>query len=134
MIFKLKFLQFCTKPALEGLEGGVMHEHSLARDLAYLIFKQIKEKKFKNVKKIIFAFGEASGIEKDLLEHSFKDHIFPGTLCENAELEFIIEKPKLKCRKCSKEYEDVTIKCACGSVDFDISSGKDIRIVEIIGE
>ncbi len=111
-----------------------MHEHSLARDLAYVIFKQVKEKKFKKVKKIIFGFGEASGIEKDLLEHSFKDHIFPGTPCEDAELEFVIEKPKLKCRKCAKEYEDAIIKCECGSIDFDISSGKDIRILKIIGE
>ncbi len=111
-----------------------MHEHSLARDLAYVVFKQIKERKLKTVKKIKIALGEAFGLEQDLLLHSFKDHVFKGTICEDAEIEFIVEKPKLRCKRCDKEYEDVVIKCKCGSIDFDIAAGKDIRVLEVVGE
>lgn len=65
-----------------------MHELTYAKNLAYIIFKQINEKKPKRVKSITFVIGSASGIDKEFLEHSFKDHIFKNTICESAELIF----------------------------------------------
>ncbi len=108
-----------------------MHEHTLAKNLGYLIFKEIKENKPKKVKKIVFIIGEASAVDKEFLEHSFKEHIFKNTICQQAELVFKIEKPKIKCKKCNKEYEKAILKCDCGSISFDIMSGKDVYIETI---
>ena len=108
-----------------------MHELTYARNLAYLIFKQINEKKPKKVKSITFVIGNASGIEKEFLEHSFKEHIFKNTICEYAELIFKTENPKIKCKKCTKEYNEAILNCDCGSSDFDIVSGKDVYIESI---
>ncbi|MFN3551089.1 MAG: hydrogenase maturation nickel metallochaperone HypA [Endomicrobiia bacterium] len=108
-----------------------MHEHTLAKNLGYLIFKKIKENKPKKIKKIVFIIGEASGVEKEFLEHSFKEHIFKNTICEQAELVFKTEKPKIKCKKCNEEYKEAILKCNCGSINFDIMSGKDVYIEEI---
>lgn len=108
-----------------------MHEHTLAKNLGYLIFKEIEKNKPKRVKKIIFIIGGASGIEKEFLEHSFKEHIFKNTICEKTELVFKIEKPKIKCKKCNTEYQQAILKCSCGNTGFDIISGKDVYIEAI---
>ncbi|MCX7715848.1 MAG: hydrogenase maturation nickel metallochaperone HypA [Endomicrobia bacterium] len=108
-----------------------MHEYSLARDLAYIIFKHIKEKKAKKVNKIVITVGEASGIEKNFLEHSLKDHIFKNTICENAEIVFNLVRVKIKCKNCNNTYENAIMKCVCGSDNFEIVSGKDVYVEEI---
>lgn len=108
-----------------------MHEHSLAKNLAELIFKEINKKNVKKVKSITFVIGEASGIEQEFLEHSFKEHIFKGTELENCRLVFKNEKPKIKCKNCGCEYEDVVVKCNCGGIDFDIVAGNSVYIESI---
>ena len=108
-----------------------MHELTYAKNLAYIIFKQINEKKPKRVKSITFVIGSASGIDKEFLEHSFKDHIFKNTICESAELIFKKEDPKIKCKNCNEEYKEAVLSCRCGSSDFDIVSGQDVYIENI---
>jgi len=108
-----------------------MHEYTLARNLAYLIFKEINEKKPKKINKIVFIMGKASGVDKEFLEHSFKEHIFKNTICEQAELEFVFEEPKIRCKKCGKIYEQAVIKCECGSDEFDIIAGNEVYVKEI---
>lgn len=108
-----------------------MHEYSIAKNLAYIIFKEINDKKPKIVNKIIFVIGKASGIDKEFLEHSFKEHIFKNTICENAQLEFVFEEPRIKCKRCGKEYSDKIIKCDCGGEDFDIIAGDQVYVKEI---
>lgn len=111
-----------------------MHEYTIAKNLAYLIFKEIKEKKTKKIKKIVFVVGEASGVDCDFLEHSLKEHIFKNTICEDAKLIFKKEKPRIKCKNCKIEFEEPINKCRCGSVDFEIEAGKDVFIEEIDSE
>ena len=108
-----------------------MHEYSLAKDLANIIFKELKKRKAEKVHKITFILGRASNVDKEFLEHSFKEHIFKGTICENAELEFILEEPKIKCKICGKEYEMCVEKCSCGNYDFDIVAGNEVYVREI---
>lgn len=108
-----------------------MHEHSLARNLAYIIFSKLNQNKNLKPKKITIVIGEASGVQKDFLEHSLKEHIFKGTSCEEAKLEFKFEKPKLKCKKCDREFSEAIIRCKCGSDDFEIVAGKDVYLSEI---
>lgn len=108
-----------------------MHEHSLAKNLAYIIFTKLNENKNLKPKRIVIVIGEASGIQKDLLEHSLKDHIFKGTPCEEAELVFKLEKPKLKCKNCNSEFSELVIRCRCNSDSFDVTAGKDVYVSEI---
>ncbi len=108
-----------------------MHEYSLAKNLAYLIFKEIDKRKPKKVNKIVFVIGKATNVDKEFLEHSFKEHIFKETICENAELKFVFEEPRIKCKKCGKEYEGVVEKCDCGNYDFDIVAGNEVYVREI---
>ncbi len=108
-----------------------MHEYSLARNLAYIIFDEINKRKPNKVNKIVLVVGKASNVDKEFLEHSFKEHIFKGTICENAELEFILEEPKIKCKICGKEYEMCVEKCSCGNYDFDIVAGNEVYVREI---
>ncbi len=108
-----------------------MHEYSIAKDIGYVIFKKINEEKPKKVNKIVISVGEAAGVDKEFLLHSLKEHIFKNTICENAEIAFEIEKPKIKCRQCKTEFVEPIIKCNCGSDSFDIVSGKDIFVKSI---
>ncbi|MCX7956575.1 MAG: hydrogenase maturation nickel metallochaperone HypA [Endomicrobia bacterium] len=107
-----------------------MHELALARSLAEEIFKYTEENK-KGPKQITIVIGKASGVEKEFLEHSLRDHIFKGTKFENVKFEFLYEMPKIKCKVCSREFKDVVIKCECGGDNFEIVSGKDVYIKEI---
>lgn len=108
-----------------------MHEYSLAKNIAYIIFDRINKEKPKKVNRIVITVGEASGVDKDFLEHSLKEHMFKNTICENSELVFEIERLKLKCRKCNTEYEEAVIKCGCNSDSFDVVSGKDVFVKSI---
>ncbi len=110
-----------------------MHELGLAKDLASVIFSHIKteENKFKKLKKVVIIIGKASGIDKDFLNHSLRDHIFKGTDFENVELEYKIQDVRIKCKSCDKVFTDAVLKCSCGSINFDILSGKDVFIEKI---
>lgn len=105
-----------------------MHELGLAKDLAAVVFEKIKQNNNKKLKKICIVVGEASGIEKDFLEHSLKEHIFKGTELENVVIEFKIQKVGIRCKKCNKDFFEPVMKCNCGCVDFDILSGKEFFI------
>ncbi|MCX7910371.1 MAG: hydrogenase/urease maturation nickel metallochaperone HypA [Endomicrobia bacterium] len=108
-----------------------MHEHSLAKNLGYIIFNKVNKNKPLRPKKITILIGKASGIDKEFLEHSLKEHIFKGTVCEEAEICFKFETPKIKCKNCSYETEEALEKCKCGSIDFEIVAGKDVYVLDI---
>lgn len=110
-----------------------MHELSIAQELAEIIFKTLENNDKKNgkVSRIKIIIGETSGIDQEFLEHSLKEHIFKGTSCENAILEFCIEKIKIKCLSCGKEFTEPIFECDCGNKDFDIISGRDVYVSEI---
>jgi hydrogenase nickel incorporation protein HypA/HybF len=112
-----------------------MHELGMARDLFQEILRKAEEKNLLKIKKITLSIGVAAGIEKGFLTHSFKDHIFPGTIAEGAELIYMDEPVKAVCLGCQKEIQEAgefTLNCPfCKSYNIEITSGKDIRIVSI---
>lgn len=109
-----------------------MHELGLAKDLSTIIFNTMKkENENKKLKKVVIVIGEASGIEKDFLNHSLKEHIFKGTKFENVEIEYKIQPVGIKCKACGKNFVEPVMKCVCGSINFDIISGKDVFVEEI---
>ncbi|MFA7073980.1 MAG: hydrogenase maturation nickel metallochaperone HypA [Endomicrobiaceae bacterium] len=115
-----------------------MHEHGIGRELWKVIEDKAKENNLAKITKISIVIGKASGIEKELLVHTMKDHIIPGTCASSAELEFIEENLTAQCNTC-KENIDVskmdTMFCPkCGSSDIIILSGNDCFVKSIEGE
>lgn len=107
----------------------------MARDLFQEILTKAEEKKLTKIGKITISIGVASGIEKDFLTHSFRDHIFPGTIAEAAELIYQDEPVKTVCQSCQKEIQEsdaFSLNCPfCKSYNIEITHGKDIRIIAI---
>ena len=115
-----------------------MHELGIAQDLFKIIEEKARENSLKSVTKIRVKVGVASGIDKDFLRHSFIDHIFPKSIAAGAELEFMEEPLTARCKDCQKTIvtqESPTSGCpACGSVNIEITKGKDVYIENIEGE
>lgn len=115
-----------------------MHEHGIGRELWTVIEEQAKQNNLTVITKITIVIGKASGIEKDLLVHTMKDHIIPGTIATGCELEFIDENLTAQCNNCKEKIEIhkmETIFCPkCNSGDISISSGNDVFVKSIEGE
>lgn len=114
-----------------------MHEIGIARDVWEKIKQDVVKNNIKSLSKVTIKVGEASGIEIDLLRHSLKDHIFPETVAENAELEIISDPVALKCLDCQYEITKEDIKnpfCPkCNGMDIEIKSGNSIYVEKIEG-
>jgi len=112
-----------------------MHEISFARNLWTIIQQKAAEKKLKKITTIKISVGRASGIDEHFLEHSFVDHIFPGTIAQEATLEFIKTAPALVCNKCGKVITSRDLlqdECPyCGSTELAINSGKEVKVLEV---
>ena len=115
-----------------------MHELGIAQDFWRIIKQQAEENKLKVVTKIVFAVGEASGIEIEFLRHSLEDHTLVGTIAQKAQLDFVAIGLKAKCNICHKEINKDEVKdlCCphCGSANIEIISGKEIYVQSIEGE
>lgn len=115
-----------------------MHEHGIGRELWKVIEDQAKQNNLIKITKISIVVGKASGIEKELLVHTMKDHIIPGTFANSAELEFINEDLTAQCNACKKNIDVSkmeTMFCPeCGSSDIIILSGNDCFVKSIEGE
>lgn len=115
-----------------------MHELGIARDLFKIVMQKARENSLKTITKVRMKVGVASGIEEDLLRHSFLDHIFPGTIAQGAELELVEETVGAKCKDCGKQIDtsqEFTGHCpACGSFNIEVTKGKDVYLESIEGE
>lgn len=115
-----------------------MHELSIAQDLFKIVREKAMANNLKRITKIRIKVGAASGIEEDLLMHSFIDHIFPGTIAEGAVLEFIKEPVEAKCKNCGgllNTHQNFGTTCpTCGSFDIEILRGKDIYLESMEGD
>jgi len=114
-----------------------MHELAMAQDLWRIILKAADSNSLKKITDVKIQIGSNSGVQKEFLEHSLKEHIFPSTIADSANLDFIEENPELKCRDCGKVYagEIGSLKCeSCGSYNLDASAGAGVSILEVQGE
>lgn len=115
-----------------------MHELGLARDLFHVIKERARANNLTRITSVKIKLGVASGIEEDLLIHSFKDHLFPNSIAQGAKLKIIKEFPAVKCKGCSAIIEmkdEPILSCPeCKNMDMEVVAGKDIYIEEIEGE
>jgi hydrogenase nickel incorporation protein HypA/HybF len=115
-----------------------MHEHGIGRELWAVIEEHIKQNNLKKITKISIVIGKASGIEKELLVHTMKDHIIPETIAKGCELEFVVEDLTALCNACHEKIEIHKMEAACcpkcGSGDISIIAGNDVFVKSIEGE
>mgnify|MGYP000453220007 CR=1 FL=1 len=115
-----------------------MHEHGIARDLWKAVLEEAKKNNISKITKLTIVLGDASGIERDFLEHSFVDHIFKEyEIAEGAVIEYEIAPLSAVCKGCSKDIKPSDMEnpvCPqCGSTDIEIVSGRDVYVKSIEG-
>ncbi len=116
-----------------------MHEHGIARDLWNVILAEAQKNNMTKITKITVVLGEASGIERDFLNHSFIDHIFKEyDIAKNAGIEYEIMPLSAQCNVCKADIAPSDMKnlrCPyCGSNDIKIISGHEVYVKDIEGE
>lgn len=115
-----------------------MHEHGIARDLWKVVLDEARKNNINKITKITVVLGEASGIEKDFLNHSFVDHIFAeNEIAEGAAVEYEISPLSAVCNVCSKDIKPSDMEdfvCPhCGLSDIKIISGREVYVKSIEG-
>ena len=68
-----------------------MHEFSVVQSLLGLIEENVRKNNAKSVSKVVVKIGKLSGIEPHLLKITFNT-FKEKTVCENTELEMIIQE------------------------------------------
>lgn len=115
-----------------------MHELGIAQDFLKVILQQAGEHHLSAVTKITIVLGEASGIERDFLHHSLKDHALPGTIAAGAQIEYVLVPLSARCASCGKAVTTEKIKALacpyCGSPSLDITAGRETYVQSIEGE
>ena len=110
-----------------------MHEFSVVQSLMELIEQNIKENNAKSVSKVVLKIGKMSGIEPHLLKIAF-DTFKEKTVCENAELEMIIQDVVAFCEDCKKEFvieENKFICPDCKGFNLKIIDGEDMYLMSL---
>ncbi len=110
-----------------------MHEFSVVQSLLDLIEKNAYENNAKAVSKVVVKIGKMSGIEPHLLKIAF-DTFKEKTICENAELEMIIQDVIARCEDCNKDFtvENNKFICPfCNSYNLKILDGEDMYLLQI---
>jgi len=80
-----------------------LHEFSIVQSLLALIEENARQNNAKEVSKVVVKIGKLSGVEPHLLKMAF-DTFKEKTICENAELEMIIQDVIARCEDCGKEF------------------------------
>ncbi len=110
-----------------------MHEFSVVQSLMGLIEENVRKNNAKSVSKVVVKIGKLSGIEPHLLKIAF-DTFKEKTVCENAELEMIIQDVVAKCEDCKNEFivEDNRFVCPiCKSFNLNIIDGEDMYLMSL---
>ena len=115
--------------------GVVMHEASIALSILDIVAEKCREQGCRAVDSITVQIGKAAGIMPDSLVFAF-DAAKETTPAKNAKL--IVQTVPVggQCNECKKEFiaEDAQYVFACplcGSQSFEITSGREMDIVEM---
>ncbi|MCL2390107.1 MAG: hydrogenase maturation nickel metallochaperone HypA [Endomicrobia bacterium] len=116
-----------------------MHEHGIAKELWKIVLAEAQKNNISKITKLTIALGEASGIEKDFLNHSFVDHIFmENEIAKGAVIEYEFMPLAAKCNICSfdvKPSDMSELVCPnCKSGDISVISGRETYVKSIEGE
>jgi hydrogenase nickel incorporation protein HypA/HybF len=115
--------------------GEIMHEASIALSILDIVQSKCREEGCHSVDSIRVRIGKAAGVLPDSLIFAF-DAAKDNTVAKNAHL--IVEAVPVGgvCNECKKEFsvDDVQYVFACplcGSKSFEITSGREMDIVDM---
>jgi hydrogenase nickel incorporation protein HypA/HybF len=110
-----------------------MHEFSIVQNLLELLEEEVEKHKAKRVCRVEVLVGLLSGVEPHLLELAFET-FKEGTVAEKAELVLQIEKLKIFCEDCGKEFEkeELNALCpSCGGLNTRIVGGQELLLKSV---
>ncbi|PIP13981.1 MAG: hydrogenase nickel insertion protein HypA [bacterium (Candidatus Stahlbacteria) CG08_land_8_20_14_0_20_40_26] len=134
-----------------------MHEWALAEGVIDTTVKVSREKKLKEISRVVITLGELQQIDEEIFKFALREIIKPTSIFKKTEFKFEKEKAVLRCKVCTTEWEfgdmlcgldDVEVesihfipemshiymKCpGCGSRDFEIVKGRGVWIASIEG-
>ncbi len=115
--------------------GKAMHESALALSILDIIVTKCSEAGGRRIDSVRVRIGKAAGVLPDALLFAF-DAVKAATLAEKAEL--VIEPVPVGgvCNTCRKQFSvndaQYVFECPlCGSKSFDITSGREMEIVDM---
>jgi len=132
-----------------------MHEWALANAIISTVEEYAKKLGKDKVYEVEIVLGELQDINEEIMRYAL-DSLKRGTVCEQANFVFVIEKAEFKCRNCGHEWnleemkndldKDVResihfipevvkafVRCPkCGSRDFEVKKGRGLYVSSIV--
>ena len=113
-----------------------MHEMSVVSSIMNIALKTAEENNLSVINRIKIKVGKQHHLAPELMKYAF-DFLKKETIAASAVLEVEKVPISLKCRTCSNDFtvEDSTYMCPeCGSIQWDMISGRELLIENIEGE
>jgi len=111
-----------------------LHELGVVMEVIKTVEGIIKENNLTKVEKLVLQIGELSSMIPKYIEACYPAAV-DGTLLEETQLEIEILPGNALCRKCNKVFNIIenSNKCPhCGTQDFELLSGREFMIKEIV--
>jgi hydrogenase nickel insertion protein HypA len=126
-------IQKIEKAAVES--GEIMHEASIALSILDIVQSKCQEEGCSSVDSIRVRIGKAAGILPDSLIFAF-DSAKDNTVARNATLAIETVPVGGTCHDCKKEFTvegvQYVFSCPlCGSKSFEITSGREMEIIDM---
>jgi hydrogenase nickel incorporation protein HypA/HybF len=115
------------------MDGGPMHEISIAESLVELIEDEARSRGFQRVKQIGVKIGALGHVEPDALRFCF-DAASHGTIAEGARLDLEIVAGKGWCSKCAQAVpiaDRYELCPGCGQAHVELIAGDELRLAEL---
>lgn len=111
-----------------------MHELSIAMSLLDIVTDEARKASSEKVTEVVVEIGDFAGVEPEALQLSWematRDTIVAGAPLVVENVEGIA-----RCRECSNEFraKEIFTQCTgCGSIRYDIISGRELRVKSIV--
>jgi len=95
-----------------------MHELPITEQIIKISVEHGQKARASKIDRIRLVVGERSGYISESIQMYF-DIISKGTLCEGAELEIELVRPKLKCPSCNTLFERLPMRFDCPDCGTD---------------
>ncbi|MFA5781834.1 MAG: hydrogenase maturation nickel metallochaperone HypA [Bacteroidales bacterium] len=110
-----------------------MHELSVAQNIIEIVEEHAKKLHALAVSEVELDIGMVSGVIPENLEFAM-DVAIKNTLLEGAKIKINVILAKAKCLNCLKDFEmdDIYTMCLhCGSLQYEIIQGKELKVKSI---
>jgi hydrogenase nickel incorporation protein HypA/HybF len=113
-----------------------MHEIGISAELAKIVLKEAEKNSLSKVTRVSICFGELVQIVPDIFRFAFTETV-RNTIAEDSEIDIEIERVKMKCRICGREFpvngNDFRC-CDCNSSELDFVHGNEVFVKSMEGD